>query len=230
MDMHENASLTSRGDGAQRDRRGPVEGFGGAGVPHHAQDRRQVGRMFPHRGRGGLARPFVKATTHRQAKRGLPSARRSRLCEGGATPASRLPPRSAFRPPPSAASSNGCASIACQRSSLPSPSVAMNGPPLARSSTSTSKSWASSVGSAIGSPAIGPARARPAESAGTMGVWRSTTIPVSPTIPSLRQDASSAQDQASAHQALHPQNQWQSRAPRPDQLARVRLRPGQRHL
>ena len=41
---------------------------------------------------------------HRQAKRRRPLARRSRLCAGSATPASRSPPRSAFRPPPSAAS------------------------------------------------------------------------------------------------------------------------------
>ena len=56
----------------------------------------------------------------------------------------------------------------------------------ARSSTSTSKSWASSVGPAIGSPATGPARATPAGSAGNMFIWRSTTIPASPTRKSCR--------------------------------------------
>ena len=48
---------------------------------------------------------------------------------------------------------------ACRRSSRPNRSVAMNGQPPARSSTSTSKSWASSVGLAIGSRTSGPARA-----------------------------------------------------------------------
>ena len=40
-------------------------------------------------------------------------------------------------------------------------SVATNGQPLARSSTSTSKSWASSVGPAIGSPAIARSKQDP---------------------------------------------------------------------
>jgi hypothetical protein len=45
-------------------------------------------------------------------------------------------------------------------------------------------------------------------------------------IPSLRQGAAAAQNQASAHQALHAQNQRQGRALRPDQPARMGLRQG----
>jgi transposase len=43
-------------------------------------------------------------------------------------------------------------------------------------------------------------------------------------IPPLRQGPAPAQDQASAHQTLYAQNQWQGRALRPDQLARMGLR------
>jgi transposase len=49
-------------------------------------------------------------------------------------------------------------------------------------------------------------------------------------IPSLRQGAAPAQNQASAHQALHAQNQRQGRALRPDQPARMGLRQGLQHL
>ena len=63
MDMHENASLTPKVERRwrERDRRRPVEGGCSAPVPRHAQDRRQVGRTFPHGRPGGLARPLVKA-------------------------------------------------------------------------------------------------------------------------------------------------------------------------
>ena len=49
--------------------------MGGAGVSHHAQDRRQVGRTFPHRGRGGLARPFVEAPFIAKPSQAKPSLR-----------------------------------------------------------------------------------------------------------------------------------------------------------
>ncbi len=48
---------------------------------------------------------------------------------------------------------------ACRRWSQLSRCAVMSGPPQARSSTSTSKSWVSSIGSVIGLPATGPARA-----------------------------------------------------------------------
>ena len=94
----------------------------------------------------------------------------SRLCAGSATPASRSPRKSGFRPPPSAASSNGWASIGLPLSSRPSRSAAMNAPRPARSSTSTSRSSASSIGSVTGSPATGSARASPA---GWLGICAS---------------------------------------------------------
>ena len=79
-----------------------------------------------------------------------------------------------FLRPPSAASSNGWASIGLPLSSRPSRSAAMNAPRPARSSTSISRSSASSIGSVTGSPAAGSARASPA-GAGNMCTWRSTT-------------------------------------------------------
>ena len=87
----------------------------------------------------------------RRAKRRRPSARRSRLCAGGVTPASRSPPKSGYRRPRSAASSNGSASTACRRSSRPSRCAATNATIQARSSTSTSRSSASSIASVTGS-------------------------------------------------------------------------------
>src|ERR1700677_2293540 len=60
MAMHENASLTPKGREAMA--LSVIEGVcrrlwrRGSFAP-----RRQVGRTFPHRGRGGLARPFVEA-------------------------------------------------------------------------------------------------------------------------------------------------------------------------
>jgi hypothetical protein len=144
-----------------------------------------MGRAFPRRGRGGLAGPLLKAALIAKPNR----AGRMRLGRRFTQAASYRrgsPPRSAFWRRLSAASSNAGASIACRRSSRPNRSVAMSGQPLARSSTSTSRSWASSVGPAIGSPAIGPAKAIRAGSAGNMCIWRSTTIPVSPTRKSCR--------------------------------------------
>jgi hypothetical protein len=64
MDTHKNASLTPKGreaQGAQRDRRRPIEGCSGAAVQHHAEDCRQVGRAFPRGGRSGLGGPFIEA-------------------------------------------------------------------------------------------------------------------------------------------------------------------------
>jgi hypothetical protein len=62
----------------------------------------------------------------------------------------------------------------------------MNGQPPGEIIHIDIKSWASSVGLATGSPATGPARAIRAGSAGNMCIWRSTTIPVSPTSKSCR--------------------------------------------
>jgi hypothetical protein len=138
----------------------------------------------------------------------------------------------------------------------------MSGPPQARSSTSTSKSWASSIGSVIGLPATGPARAntgsrlgvsasgdrRPLASRLTpksrrrktrllpaLSLQRPALLPkprrqsrarddrqrVKVPLPPLRQGAAQDQNQASAHQALHPQDQRQGRALRSDQPAGV---------
>jgi transposase len=49
-------------------------------------------------------------------------------------------------------------------------------------------------------------------------------------IPPLRQSLAGAQDQASAHQTLHPQDHRKGRALRSDQLARMGLRPGLANL
>jgi hypothetical protein len=187
MDTHKNASLTPKGREAMVCsviEGGLSKGCGGAAVQYHAEDRRQVGRAFPRRGRSGLAGPFIEAALIAKPKRppsvAVETLRRQRhtgeqiAAEVGVSAAtvSRILKR--------------LASIAYRRSSRPSPYAATNGQPLARSSTSTSKSWASSAGSAIGLRVTGPAKATPAASAGSMCIWRSTTIPVSPTRKSCR--------------------------------------------
>jgi hypothetical protein len=119
----------------------------------------KMGRAFPRRGRGRLAGPFIEAALIAKPD----GARRLR---GGRGFAKTAPYRRADRrrgrrfggncqPHPQTPGPRP----ACRRSSRPNRSVAMNGQPPARSSTSTSKSWASSVGLAIGSRTSGPARA-----------------------------------------------------------------------
>ena len=160
MDTHQNGSLTPKG------REAMVRSVIEDGLSKASAARRFNTTPKTPNGSGVSAprawpacRTVHRSRAHRQARQRPPSARRSRLCEDSAIPARRSPPRSAFRRQLSAASLNAGASTACRRSSRPNRSVAMNGQPPARSSTSTSKSWASSVGLAIGSRTSGPARA-----------------------------------------------------------------------
>ncbi len=183
MDTRKNAPLTAKG------REMMVRAVVDSGCPRPPPRPSSTRRRRPSPNGSSGSRPRAwracatvrQGPTHRQAKQRLPSARRSRLCESSATPASRSPPRSTFRPPTSAAFSSGSASTGSRRSGRPSRFAAMNGPLQARSSTSTSRSSANSVGSVTGSPATAPARATPAGSAGNTCIWRSTTLRASPT-------------------------------------------------
>ena len=182
MDTHENAPLTPKGRELMVRgvvEWGAVQGGGGAPVPHDAQDRRQMDRAVRGRGRRKACASAARGRFPRRAKRRLPHAKGSRLCAGSVTPASRSPLKSASRRRRSAASSGGWASTAVGAGAgRTGPRYERAAP--ARSSISTSKSSASSIGSATASPASGQVRATPEGSAGNMCIWRSTTTPDSP--------------------------------------------------
>ena len=161
---------------------------------------------------------------HRQTKPRLPHALSSRLCADSATPASRSQPKSASRPPPSAAS---CSALRAQQAQRPS-----NRPNRSDATSASTpgeldphrhqKARPISMRSATASPATAAAKATAGASAGSTSTSPSTTIRASPSAKIMpRSKRSEAPSPSSRPRRLlqKPRRQGRARHDRQRQLA-----------